>query len=76
MNIDATFFNITFTHNIGKVTRYEIHTQKQYVYIFIQLDKFPELACYRTHAKINPKFNGVVEALRTPNTVFEKGLFV
>ena len=78
MSIDATFLNITITlgHNTGKVISYKVDKKKQYMYIFINFDNVPGLAGYITHAKNNPKCNQILEALRTPNSVFEIGPFV
>ena len=76
--MDANFFNITITHghNVGKVTGYKIDKQKQYMYIIINFHNVSGLSCYITHLKNNPKFNKILEALRTPNSVFEIGPFV
>ena len=78
MSIDATFLNITITlgHNRGKGTSYKVDNKKQYMYVFINFDNVPGLACYITHAKINPNFNKILKALPTPNSVFEIGPFV
>ena len=78
MSIDATFLNITITlgHNTGKVSSYQIDKQKQYMYIFINFDNVPGLACYITHAINNPNFNKILKAHRTPKSVFEIGPFV
>ena len=78
MNIDANFLNnaITLGHNTGKVTGYKIDKKKQYKYIFINFDNIPGLACYITHAENNPKFNEILEAFRTPKSVFEIGPIV
>ena len=78
MSIDATFLNNTITlgHNTGKVTIYNEDKKKQYMYIFINFDNVPGLACYITHAKNNPNFNKILKGLRTPNSVFEIGAFV
>ena len=46
------------------------------MYIFINFDKVSGLACSITHEKNNPKFNQILEAIRTPNSVFEIGPFV
>ena len=77
MNIDANFLIITITlgHNTGKVTSFKIDKKKHYMYIFINFDNIPGLACYITHAEINPKLYEILEALRTPNSVFEIGNF-
>ena len=78
MNINANFLNIIIRlgHNTGKVTSYKLDKKKQYMYIFINFDNIPGLACYITHAENNPKFNQILDALRTPNSVFEIGPFV
>ena len=78
MSNDATSLNITITlsHNTGKVTSYKVHKKKQYMYIFINFDNVPGLACYITHAKNNPNFIKILNALCTPNSVFEIRPFV
>ena len=78
MSIDATFLKITITlgHKTGKVTSFEVHKKKQYMYIFISFDTVTGLACYITHAKNNPNFNNFSKALRSPNSAFEIGPFV
>ena len=75
MSIDATFLNITITlgHNTGKFTSYKVDKNKNYMYISFNFDNVPGLACYITRAKNNPKFNKLLKALRTPNSVFEIG---
>ena len=42
------------------------------ILIFKNFDNVPGLACYKTHTKINPNLNKILEALRTPNSDFEK----
>ena len=78
MKIDANFLNIIIKlgHNTGKVTSYKLDKKKQYMYIFINFDNIPGLACYITHAVNNPNFNQILNALRIPNKVFERGTFV
>ena len=77
MSIDATFLNITITlgHYTGKVTSCKKDKKRQNMYIFINFDNVPGLACYKTHAKNNPNFDQILEALRTRNSVFEIGPF-
>ena len=45
------------------------------MYIFINFDNIPGLACYIAHAENNPNFNQILDALRTPYSVFEIGPF-
>ena len=69
--------NITIKlgHNTGKVTSYKIDKKNHYMYIFIIYDNIPGLACYITHAENNAKFNQILHAFPTPNSIFEIGLF-